>query len=65
MQPLVTCATRKNHRYPKVRNGQGDVKLSRAEFDRQLGERLYDPAFDSARAELECVMASLVLGRAA
>ncbi|HXG69101.1 MAG TPA: NAD(P)H-dependent oxidoreductase [Gemmatimonadaceae bacterium] len=41
---------------PKVRKGQGDVKLTRAEFDRRLGERFYDPAFDSVRAELERVM---------
>nr|MDQ3082469.1 NADPH-dependent FMN reductase [Gemmatimonadota bacterium] len=41
---------------PEVRKGQGDVKLTRAEFDRRLGERFYDPAFDSVRAELERVM---------
>ncbi len=29
-----------------VRKGQGDVKLSREEFARRLGERFYDPAFD-------------------
>lgn len=35
---------------PEVRKGQGDVKLSREEFTRRLGERFYDPAFDSVRA---------------
>src|SRR5688572_7043397 len=28
-----------------VRKGQGDVKLSREEFERRLRERFYDPAF--------------------
>jgi hypothetical protein len=32
---------------PKVRRGQGDVKLTREEFARRIGERFYDPAFDS------------------
>ena len=41
---------------PAVRKGQGDVKLSRAEFDRRLGERFYDPAFDSVRGELKKVL---------
>jgi multimeric flavodoxin WrbA len=31
-----------------VRKGQGDVKLSREEFERRLRERFYDPAFDQA-----------------
>ena len=34
-----------------VRKGQGDVKLSRDEFARRLGERFYDPAFDPIRDE--------------
>jgi multimeric flavodoxin WrbA len=37
---------------PEVRKGQGDVKLSREEFARRLGERFYDPAFDSVRTEI-------------
>ena len=41
---------------PEVRKGQGDVKLSREEFRRRLGERFYDPAFDVVRAELERVI---------
>lgn len=41
---------------PRVRTGQGDVKLSRAEFARRLGERFYDPAFDSVRSEVERVI---------
>jgi multimeric flavodoxin WrbA len=41
---------------PDVRTGQGDVKLSRDEFARRLGERFYDPAFDAARAEVERII---------
>jgi multimeric flavodoxin WrbA len=41
---------------PAVRTGQGDVKLSREEFARRLGERFYDPAFDAVRAEIERVV---------
>ncbi len=41
---------------PAVRKGQGDVKLTREEFARRLGERFYDPAFDSVRAELDRVL---------
>ena len=33
-----------------VRKGQGDVKLTREEFERRLRERFYDPAFDDGRA---------------
>jgi multimeric flavodoxin WrbA len=41
---------------PRVRKGQGDVKLSREEFVRRLGERFYDPAFDAVRGEIDRVM---------
>jgi multimeric flavodoxin WrbA len=41
---------------PTVRKGQGDVKLSREEFRRRLGERFFDPAFDAVRAEVERVI---------
>ena len=41
---------------PAVRKGQGDVKLSRDEFVRRLGERFYDPAFDAVRPEIERIM---------
>jgi multimeric flavodoxin WrbA len=41
---------------PEVRKGQGEVKLSRAEFGRRLGERFADPAFDPVRPELERVI---------
>src|SRR5262245_11295052 len=37
---------------PIVRKGQGSVKLSREEFARRLGERFYDPVFDSVRDEI-------------
>jgi multimeric flavodoxin WrbA len=33
---------------PNVRRGQGDVKLPRAEFEKRLRERFYDPAFEQA-----------------
>jgi len=36
----------------EVRKGQGDVKLTRAEFERRLRERFYDPAFESVEAEI-------------
>ena len=45
-------------RSPKIRTGQGDVKLSRAEFERRLGERFYDPVFDAVRGEIDKVMDS-------
>lgn len=41
---------------PEVRTGQGDVKLSREEFARRIGERFYDPAFDGVRAEIERII---------
>src|SRR5688500_17118299 len=47
---------REPHTAPTVRKGQGDVKLSREEFERRLSERFYDPAFDSIRAEIDRVV---------
>ncbi|MEO8294394.1 MAG: NAD(P)H-dependent oxidoreductase [Gemmatimonadota bacterium] len=41
---------------PVVRKGQGDVKLTREEFGRRLGERFYDPAFDSLRSDIERII---------
>jgi multimeric flavodoxin WrbA len=41
---------------PRVRKGQGDVKLTREEFERRIGERFYDPAFDAVRAEIDRVI---------
>ncbi len=43
-------------RFPVLRTGQGDVKISRDEFARRLGERFYDPAFDEVRPEIEKVI---------
>ena len=40
----------------QVRRGQGDVKLSREEFERRLRERFYDPEFDRVAAELDRVV---------
>jgi len=41
---------------PDVRKGQGDVKLSRAEFERRLRERFSDPAFDAVSREIQAVV---------
>ena len=41
---------------PRVRTGQGEVKLSREEFARRLGERFADPAFDAVRGEIERIV---------
>jgi multimeric flavodoxin WrbA len=38
------------------RKGQGDVKLSREEFERRLRERFYDPAFDRVAAEIDRIV---------
>src|SRR5262245_36810949 len=35
-----------------VRKGQGDVKLTRAEFERRLRERFYDPAFEKVDRQI-------------
>lgn len=43
---------------PLPRKGQGDVKLTRDEFARQLGERFYDPLFDSVRDDVARVIAA-------
>jgi multimeric flavodoxin WrbA len=37
----------------EVRKGQGDVALSREEFERRIRARFYDPAFDAVATELE------------
>ncbi len=36
----------------EVRKGQGDVKLTREEFERRLRERFYDPAFQQVEGQL-------------
>ena len=36
----------------QVRKGQGDVKLTREEFERRLRERFYDPAFESVERQI-------------
>jgi multimeric flavodoxin WrbA len=40
---------------PEIRKTQGNVKLTRDEFNRRLGERFYDPAFDAVRQQLDQV----------
>ncbi len=40
----------------RVRKGQGDVKLTRLEFNRRLNDRFADPLFDLVRTEIKKVM---------
>jgi multimeric flavodoxin WrbA len=40
----------------EVRKGQGDVKLTREEFERRLRGRFYDPAFESVEAEISRIL---------
>jgi len=40
-----------------VRKGQGDVKLTREEFERRLRERFYDPEFEHVEREIGAVIA--------
>ena len=37
----------------EVRKGQGDVKLSREEFERRLRERFYDPEFQTVERQID------------
>jgi len=39
-----------------VRKGQGDVKLTREEFERRLRERFYDPAFQAVERQIADVV---------
>src|SRR3977135_299031 len=41
---------------PRVRKGQGDVKLSREAFERRLRERFSDPAFEGVKNELDRIV---------
>jgi hypothetical protein len=41
---------------PRVRTGQGEVKLSREEFARRLQRHFYDPAFEGLRSEIDRVI---------
>jgi multimeric flavodoxin WrbA len=41
---------------PRVRKGQGSVKLSKEEFARRLCERFYDPAFDAVGQQLDDII---------
>ena len=38
---------------PEVRKGQGDVKLSRSEFELRFRERFFDPAFDAVSRQID------------
>ena len=39
-----------------LRKGQGDVKLTREEFERRLRERFFDPAFQSVERQIADVV---------
>ena len=41
---------------PQIRKGQGNVTLTREEFERRFRERFYDPAFERVEAELARVI---------
>jgi multimeric flavodoxin WrbA len=41
---------------PEPRKGQGDVKLSRSEFERRLRERFADPGFDALAPQLHDIV---------
>jgi len=45
-----------NAQPPKVRTGQGEVKLSREEFNRRFSERFYDPGFQAIKTEIDRVI---------
>ena len=45
-----------DRRSEDVRKGQGDVKLSREQFERRLRERFYDPAFEAVSVEIDRVV---------
>ena len=40
----------------EARKGQGDVKLTREEFERRLRERFYDPAFQTFERQIADVV---------
>jgi multimeric flavodoxin WrbA len=40
----------------RARKGQGDVKLSRAEFSARLKQHFYDPAFDALQPEIDRIV---------
>ena len=40
----------------KVRKGQGDVKLTREEFERRLRARFYDPAFEKVEQQIAAIV---------
>jgi multimeric flavodoxin WrbA len=41
---------------PEPRKGQGDVKLSRDDFERRLRERFYDPSFAAVTTEIDRII---------
>src|SRR5262245_6941216 len=41
---------------PRVRKGQGNVKISREEFERRFKARFYDPAFDAEADALQRII---------
>jgi len=49
----MKAAPSRHRRTPRVRKGQGDVQLTRAEFDRRFREQFFDPAFRSHEQEIK------------
>ena len=41
---------------PRVRTGQGEVKLSREEFARRMRQHFYDPAFDGMQSDVDRII---------
>jgi hypothetical protein len=54
--PASADVTQVNKMAIDVRKGQGDVKLTRQEFERRLRERFYDPDFENVDRELAAVV---------
>ena len=48
-----------------VRKGQGDVKLTREEFERRVRERFYDPEFERVSAQIADVVRPMPIKNAA
>ncbi|HEX9483177.1 MAG TPA: NAD(P)H-dependent oxidoreductase [Gemmatimonadaceae bacterium] len=50
---------------PAVRKGQPDVRITREEFAKRVRELFYDPAFESAQAQIDAVVEAAWSGYAA
>src|SRR5258708_23736966 len=50
---------------PAVRKGQPNVRITREEFAKRVRELFYDPAFESAQAQIDAVVEAAWSGYAA